>query len=86
MRRRHTTYPQSPSESTEPRSSSSYDDWLWRGDHPVVRDLSWYVYSMWFFRVETKTPLDKRSELHRYVEIEFAEHYRFHRTHVQRRG
>ena len=23
------------------------DDWLWRGDHPILKDMHWHLYSMW---------------------------------------
>ncbi|CAK0814408.1 unnamed protein product, partial [Prorocentrum cordatum] len=31
---------------------SQHDDWMHRGDHPIVRDMSLYVYSIWVYRVE----------------------------------
>ena len=37
-------------------TTSPLEDWLWRGDHPILRDKHWYLYSMWVFRVE-KMPL-----------------------------
>ncbi|CAK0817607.1 unnamed protein product, partial [Prorocentrum cordatum] len=30
---------------------SQHDDWMHRGDHPIVRDMSLYVYSIWVYRV-----------------------------------
>ena len=33
-------------------ASSQYDDWLFRGTNPVLRQLSLYMYSMWVYRVE----------------------------------
>ena len=33
-------------------TSSQYDDWLFRGTNPVLRQLSLYMYSMWVYRVE----------------------------------
>ena len=33
---------------------SQLDDWLHRGDDPIVRDMNLYVYSMWVYRVEKK--------------------------------
>ena len=37
-------------------TASSMDDWLWRGDHPVVKGMSWCVYSMWVYRIEIPPP------------------------------
>ena len=31
---------------------SQLDDWLFRGDNPIVRDMSLYVYSLWVYRAE----------------------------------
>ena len=31
---------------------SQHDDWMHRGDHPIVRDMSLYIYSIWVYRVE----------------------------------
>ncbi|CAK0895070.1 unnamed protein product, partial [Prorocentrum cordatum] len=31
---------------------SQHDDWMHRGDHPIVRDMSLYVYSIWVYRAE----------------------------------
>ena len=33
-------------------TTSALEDWLRRGDHPIVKDMHWYVYSMWVYRVE----------------------------------
>ena len=64
--------------------TSSYDDWMWRGDDPIVRDMSWYVYSMWIYRVELGAPSQETCSTLRYIEIKFAPHYHLHRTHAQR--
>ena len=64
--------------------TSSYDDWMWRGDDPIVRDMSWYVYCMWVYRVELQAPLGHAPRHPRHVDIEFAQHYHLHKTHIQR--
>ena len=33
---------------------SQHDDWMHRGDDPIVRDMSLYIYSVWVYRVEPK--------------------------------
>ena len=70
-------------------TTSPLDDWLWRGDNPIVKDMSWYVYSMWVYRVETlPLKLDKNSEplmpSPRFIDIDFSPDYKLHRTHKQR--
>ena len=70
-------------------TTSPLEDWLWRGDDPIVKDMSWYVYSMWVFRVETlRLKLDKdglpQKPPPRYIDIDFSPDYKLHRTHKQR--
>ena len=36
-----------PKETTSP-----LEDYLWRGDDPVLKDMPWYVYSAWVRRIE----------------------------------
>ena len=31
---------------------SQHDDWMHRGDHPIVWDMNLYVHSIWVYRVE----------------------------------
>ena len=33
---------------------SQHDDWMHRGEHPILRDMSLYVYSIWVYRVEMR--------------------------------
>ena len=33
---------------------SQLDDYLHRGEDPIVRDMSLYIYSMWVYRVERR--------------------------------
>ena len=42
-----------PSKTTY-SNSSQHDDWLHRGDHPLVRHMNLYLYSMWVYRSERK--------------------------------
>jgi len=35
-------------------SISQLDDYFYRGDNPIVKDMSLYVYSMWVYRVESQ--------------------------------
>ena len=70
-------------------TTSPLEDWLWRGDHPILKDMHWYVYSMWVFRVE-KLPLKRNKDGEaivpgpRFIDIEFSPDYKLHHTHKQR--
>ena len=33
---------------------SQHDDWMHRGEHPILRDMGLYVYSVWVYRVEMR--------------------------------
>lgn len=66
---------------------SQLDDWIHRGDHPIVKDLSLYIYSMWIYRAErnpyavvSSTECPKLST----VDIPFDDSYIAGRTWVQR--
>ena len=54
---------------------SQLDDYLHRGSHPLVKDMSLYIYSMWVYRSE-KSPFaadasaDKGKKQH-HIEIPF---------------
>ena len=67
-------------------TTSALEDWLWRGDHPIVKDMHWYVYSMWVYRVE-KMPLKLKDNGEpmepepRFIDIEFSPDYKLHHTH-----
>ena len=37
-------------------TTSTIEDWLWRGTDPVVKDMSLQVYCMWVYRVEKPPP------------------------------
>ena len=34
-------------------TTSALEDWLWRGDRQILKDMHWYIYAMWVYRVET---------------------------------
>ena len=63
---------------------SQLDDWLHRGDDPIVRDMNLYIYSMWVYRVEKHayrlaTGLESSN-----MDIEFDESYTARGTFIQR--
>ena len=65
-------------------ATSTLEDWLWRGDSPIVNDMSWHVYAMWVYRVEKPAPVQGRAATRRWVDAPFSEDYVLHKTHVQR--
>ena len=60
-------------------STSQHEDWLHRSDHPLVRHVSLYLYSMWVCRAEKthRPPKDKKETAsgERFVEIDFDHSY-----------
>ncbi|CAE7805372.1 unnamed protein product [Symbiodinium sp. CCMP2592] len=68
-------------------TTSSLEDYLFRGDHPLVRDMSWSPYGMWVYRVELPPTLagkSVRAALPRHVDVFFAEKYKLSASHCQR--
>jgi hypothetical protein len=67
---------------------SQLDDYLHRGTHALVKDISLYIYSMWVYRA-VRTPFaqdassDQKRKL-RHIEIPFHETYAAARTWTQR--
>ena len=69
-------------------TTSSLEDWLWRGDDPIVKDMSWEVYAMWMYRIE-KLPRatsdeDSKQPRQRFIDVEFSSDYKMHHSHCQR--
>ena len=60
-------------------STSQHDDWLHRGDHPLLRHMNFYLYSMWVYRAEKRIKAKKGKERKasgvRLVEIDFDPSY-----------
>ena len=67
---------------------SQLDDYLHRGTHPLVKDMSLYIYSMWVYRAEMKpfahdASSNQQRKL-RHIEIPFHESYAVTKTWTQR--
>ena len=60
---------------------SQLDDWLHRGPHVLVANMSLYTYSMWVYRVELSQSTTKRP---RFIDIPFDDSYPTCHTWVQR--
>jgi len=66
-------------------TTSTLEDWLHRGDHPILAPMSFQVYAMWLFRIEKpQVRADDRRKRPRFIDIPFAAHYQLHTTHLQR--
>ena len=67
---------------------SQLDDYLHRGAHPLVKDMSLYLYSMWVYRAERSPFAQDASTEHKrkphHIEIPFHESYAAARTWTQR--
>ena len=66
-------------------TTSTLEDYLWRGDDPLVKDMSLQVYAMWVYRIE-KPPIDPEDDHRppRHIECDLSTDYKLHRTHLQR--
>ena len=69
-------------------ASSQLEDYMYRGDHPIVAKMSFYVYSEWVYRVESKVyqagDASSSSSTKRFVDIPFHPDYPHRETFVQR--
>ena len=65
-------------------ATSTLEDWLYRGSHPVLAPMSFYVYSMWVYRIEKPHRKPARTPHPRFVDSEFATGYALRSTHSQR--
>ena len=64
--------------------TSTLEDWLHRGTHPVMVSMSLQVYGMWVFRVEKSSGLTDSRLRTRHLDFDFAPHYVLQKTHTQR--
>ena len=67
-------------------TTSSLADYLFRGDHPVLADMSWSTYGMWVYRVELPPGADTsiRAAVPRFMDVYFSPSYKLYNTHCQR--
>ena len=66
-------------------TTTSLEDYAWRGDHPLLKDMSWSTYGMWVYRVELppRAEVSVRSAVTRFVDIYFDKVYKLSTTHMQ---
>ena len=67
-------------------TTSSLEDYLYRGDDPLVAGMSWATYGTWVYRIELPVRPEKsvRAQIQRYVDVPFDKAYKLHGTHAQR--
>ena len=65
-------------------TTSTLEDWLYRGDHPILASMSLQVYCMWVYRIEKPHRNPNQKKPPRFVDLEFAPHYALRGTHLQR--
>lgn len=63
--------------------TSTLEDWLHRGPHPVMVSMSLHAYGMWVLRVEKSSGLTDNRLRARHLDFDFAPHYVLHATHTQ---
>jgi hypothetical protein len=67
-------------------TTTSLEDYAWRGEHPLLKDMSWSTYGMWVYRVEIppRAEVSVRSAVARFVDVYFDADYKLASTHMQR--
>ena len=65
-------------------TTSTLEDWLYRGHHPILQAMSFQVYAMWVFRIERPSGRTTASARPRFIDIEFAAEYSLSNSHLQR--
>ena len=65
-------------------TTSTLEDWLYRGDHPILACMSLQVYCMWVYRIEKPHRNPGQKQAPRFIDLEFAPHYTLRGTHLQR--
>ena len=67
-------------------TTSSLEDYLFRGDHPLLAGMSWATYGTWVYRVELppRPEHSVRSSVPRFVDVYFDPAYKLYASHVQR--
>ena len=64
-------------------TTSTLEDYMHRGEHPILAPMSYQTYAMWVFRVEL-SPTMKSSAKPRFIDLDFAATYDLFASHAQR--
>ena len=67
-------------------TTSSLEDYLYRGDSELLAGMSWATYGTWVYRIELPARPEKsvRGVLARYVDVYFDPAYKLYNSHAQR--
>ena len=65
-------------------TTSTLEDWLFRGDHPILAAMSLTVYCMWVFRIDRPPRRSDKPTKPRFIDIDFSPSYSLYITHAQR--
>ena len=67
-------------------STSSLEDYMYCGDHPILAEMSWSTYGMWVYRVELPPGqnVSVRAAVPRHMDIYFSSAYKLYNSHAQR--
>ena len=65
-------------------TTSTVEDWLYRGEHPILKPMSLQVYCMWVYRIEKPHRNPGQQQRARFIDLEFSQQYSLHGTHLQR--
>ena len=65
-------------------TTSTLEDWLYRGSHPILEAMSLQVYAMWVFRIEKTSGRTSASKRPRFIDVEYAAEYSLSASHMQR--
>ena len=67
-------------------TTSSLEDYLYRGDSELLAGMSWATYGTWVYRIELPARPEKsvRGVLPRYVDVYFDPAYKLYNSHAQR--
>ena len=63
-------------------TTSSLEDYLFRGDHPILKDMSWPTYGMWVYRVELPpgAGTSVRAAFPRFMDLYFDSAYKLYKS------
>ena len=67
-------------------TTSSLEDYLYRGDSELLAGMSWATYGTWVYRIELPARPEKsvRGVLPRYIDVYFDPAYKLYNSHAQR--
>ena len=65
-------------------TTSTLEDYLYRGSHPILAPMSFQVYAMWVYRIERPPRTGTRQTAPRFIDLDFDASYGLCGSHLQR--